>query len=44
MPRLATKRVLVTGREIETSGHIITARDEGAGMRFGQALAERVRI
>ncbi|MFT5050438.1 MAG: putative intracellular protease/amidase [Chlamydiales bacterium] len=33
-----------TGREIQTSGHIITARDEGAGMRFGQALAERVRI
>jgi len=33
-----------SGREIQASGNIITARDEGAGMRFGQALAERVRI
>lgn len=33
-----------TGRQIEASRHVITARDEGAGMRFGQALAEQVRI
>ena len=33
-----------TGREIEVSKHLVTARDEGAGMRFGQALAEVVRI
>lgn len=33
-----------TGREIAVSGHLVTARDEGAGMRFGQALAEFVRI
>ena len=33
-----------TGREIEVSGNIVTARDESAGMRFGKALAELVRI
>lgn len=33
-----------SGREIMTSDHLVTARDEGAGMRFGQALAELVRI
>jgi protease I len=33
-----------TGRQIQVSGHIITAADESAGMRFGQALAEEVRI
>ena len=33
-----------TGRQIETSGNLVTARDEGAGMRFGQSLAELVRI
>jgi hypothetical protein len=33
-----------TGRETEVSGNVITARDEGAGMRFGKALAEVVRI
>ena len=33
-----------SGREVMTSGHVVTARDEGAGMRFGQALAEIVRI
>jgi putative intracellular protease/amidase len=33
-----------TGREIEVAKHIVTARDEGAGMRFGQSLAEIVRI
>ena len=33
-----------TGREYQVSGNVITARDEGAGMRFGKALAEVVRI
>ena len=33
-----------SGREVEVSGNLVTARDEGAGMRFGQALAEYVRI
>ena len=33
-----------TGREIVVSKHLVTARDEGAGIRFGQALAEVVRI
>jgi putative intracellular protease/amidase len=33
-----------TGREVEASGHLVTARDEAAGMRFGQALADFVRI
>ena len=33
-----------TGREIEVSKNLVTARDEGAGMRFGQALVEAVRI
>ena len=33
-----------TGREIEISDALVTARDEGAGMRFGKALAEIVRI
>ena len=33
-----------TGREVVISRHVITARDEGAGMRFGQALADHVRI
>lgn len=33
-----------TGRQVEASGNVITALDEGAGMRFGQALAEYVRI
>lgn len=34
----------LTGREIEASGSLVTARDEAAGMRFGQALVEVVRI
>lgn len=33
-----------TGRQVEVSANVVTARDEGAGMRFGQALAEVVRI
>ena len=33
-----------SGRQIEVSKNVVTARDEGAGMRFGQALAEIVRI
>lgn len=33
-----------TGRQVEPAGHIVTASDEGAGMRFGQALVEAVRI
>ncbi len=33
-----------TGREIEVAKNLVTARDEGAGMRFGQALARAVRI
>lgn len=33
-----------TGRQVEVSKHVITAFDEGAGMRFGQALADLVRI
>jgi len=33
-----------TGRQVEIAGSIVTASDEGAGMRFGQALAELVRI
>lgn len=33
-----------TGREIEVAKNVVTARDEGAGTRFGQALAEVVRI
>ena len=33
-----------TGRQVEVAGHIVTAFDEGAGMRFGQALVEFVRI
>lgn len=33
-----------TGREVVVSKNLVTARDEGAGMRFGQALAEVVRI
>lgn len=33
-----------TGREIETSGQLVTARDESAGMRFGQALTKVIRI
>ena len=33
-----------SGREIEASGHLVTARDEGSGMRFGQALVDVVRI
>lgn len=33
-----------TGREIEVAKHVVTAKNEGAGMRFGQALAELVRI
>lgn len=33
-----------TGRQVEASDNVITASDEGAGMRFGQALAEFVRI
>lgn len=33
-----------SGREVMTAGHVVTARDEGAGMRFGQALADVVRI
>jgi putative intracellular protease/amidase len=32
------------GREVVIDGHLVTARDEGAGMRFGQALADQVRI
>jgi putative intracellular protease/amidase len=33
-----------TGRQLEVSNHLVTAVDEGSGMRFGQALAEVVRI
>lgn len=33
-----------SGREVVVAGHVITARDEGAGIRFGRALAEHVRI
>lgn len=33
-----------TAREVTVSRNLVTARDEGAGMRFGQALAEFVRI
>ena len=33
-----------TGRQIEVAKHVVTALDEGAGMRFGQALVEIVRI
>jgi putative intracellular protease/amidase len=33
-----------TGRQVEANKNFITASDEGAGMRFGQALAEVVRI
>ena len=33
-----------TGRETEISGHLVTSRDESAGMRFGQALAKVVRV
>ncbi len=33
-----------SGREVEASEHLVTSRDEGAGMRFGQSLAELVRI
>lgn len=32
-----------TGRQVEVSAHLVTARDEGAGMRFGQCMAEMVR-
>ena len=41
---VARARGKYTGREVEVCGNLITARDEGAGMRFGQALAEYVRI
>ena len=33
-----------TGREYEVSRHVVTARDESVGMRFGRALADIVRI
>ena len=33
-----------SGREVVVASHLVTARDEGAGMRFGQALADKVRI
>ena len=33
-----------SGREVSVGGHLVTARDEGAGMRFGQALVDLVRI
>lgn len=33
-----------TGRQVEVSKNLVTAFDEGAGMRFGQALADLVRI
>ena len=33
-----------SGREVVVAEHLVTARDEGAGMRFGQALVDLVRI
>jgi putative intracellular protease/amidase len=33
-----------TGRQLEKSGAIVTARDDAVGMRFGKALAEIVGI
>lgn len=33
-----------SGREVQTCGNLVTARDEGAGMRLGQAVVEHVRI
>ena len=33
-----------TGRQLEKSGSIVTARDDAVGMRFGKALAEIVGI
>jgi protease I len=33
-----------TGRQLEVSGSIVTARDDAVGMRFGKALAEIVGI
>jgi len=32
------------GRQVVSSGNVVTARDEGAGMRMGQELVEHVRI
>jgi len=33
-----------TGRQLEVSGNIVTARDDAVGMRFGKALADIVGI
>lgn len=33
-----------TGREVQSCGRLVTSRDEGAGMRLGQAVVEAVRI
>ena len=32
-----------TGRQLEAAGHVVTALDEGSGMRFGQALVTAAR-
>lgn len=32
-----------TGRQVEAAGHVVTAGDEGSGMRFGQAIVAAVR-
>lgn len=32
-----------TSRQIEAAGHLVTAQDESAGMRFGQALVQAMR-
>jgi putative intracellular protease/amidase len=32
-----------TGRQLEAAGHVVTALDEGSGMRFGQALVAAAR-
>ncbi len=33
-----------TGRDVESSQNLVTARDEAGGVRFGQALVEQIRI
>ena len=33
-----------SGRQVEVSGHVVTALDESSGMRFGKALAQIVAI
>jgi hypothetical protein len=32
-----------TSRQIEVAGRLVTAQDESAGMRFGQALVQAMR-